>query len=365
MKSLDTVQLMGEARTYDEVQGGGCDPLQGNETSRLPYYPCGLIANSLFNDTFESPVLTNNIASSSGAYNMTKTGISWDSDKDLYKKSNYNYDQALPPPNWRVRYPNGYTAKNPIPNLQEDESFQVWMRTAGLPTFSKLAMRNDTAKMRAGRYQVDIVDSTCPRCWYMETQLTFRLDFPVTTYGGTKSILISTRTVMGGKNPFLGIAYVVVGGICILLGALFTAAHLIKPRYTSQRRTREATCRELSADVSSVGNWVITGTSHGTMSSRLQRLPPGEASGPVTLLSAAQPINEGLCSSLFFRAAAGGSCRGLEFWICVAPCKGSDLLQSGVRNLLHGYSQSSVSSLCKRNGCLGLFINRCSHILAF
>lgn len=36
---------------------------------------------------------------------------------------------------------------------------------------------------------------------------------------------------MGGKNPFLGIAYVVVGGICVVLGALFTATHLIKPRY--------------------------------------------------------------------------------------------------------------------------------------
>lgn len=35
---------------------------------------------------------------------------------------------------------------------------------------------------------------------------------------------------MGGKNPFLGIAYVVVGGICIVLGTLFTVTHLIKPR---------------------------------------------------------------------------------------------------------------------------------------
>lgn len=58
-----------------------------------------------------------------------------------------------------------------------------------------------------------------------------RIDFPVTLYGGTKAIVISTRTVMGGKNPFLGIAYVVVGGICIVLGALFTVTHLVKPRY--------------------------------------------------------------------------------------------------------------------------------------
>lgn len=55
--------------------------------------------------------------------------------------------------------------------------------------------------------------------------------FPVTIYGGTKSIVLSTRTVMGGKNPFMGIAYVVVGGICVVLGAVFTFAHLVKPRY--------------------------------------------------------------------------------------------------------------------------------------
>jgi hypothetical protein len=36
---------------------------------------------------------------------------------------------------------------------------------------------------------------------------------------------------MGGKNPFLGIAYVVVGGFCIVLGVVFTIAHLVKPPY--------------------------------------------------------------------------------------------------------------------------------------
>lgn len=56
------------------------------------------------------------------------------------------------------------------------------------------------------------------------------LDFPVLEYSGTKSIVISTSTVIGGKNPFLGIAYIVVAGLCILLGLGFTAAQLIKPR---------------------------------------------------------------------------------------------------------------------------------------
>lgn len=57
-----------------------------------------------------------------------------------------------------------------------------------------------------------------------------RAGFPVTVYGGEKWILLSTRTVVGGKNPFMGIAYVVVGGTCVLLGTLFTIAHLVRPR---------------------------------------------------------------------------------------------------------------------------------------
>lgn len=55
--------------------------------------------------------------------------------------------------------------------------------------------------------------------------------FPVQVYDGTKSILISTRSVVGGKNSFLGIAYVAIGGLCIVLGVVFTIAHLVKPRY--------------------------------------------------------------------------------------------------------------------------------------
>ena len=101
-----------------------------------------------------------------------------------------------------------------MPKLHEYEEFQVWMRTAGLPTFSKLALKNEAKDMKAGKYEIKI--------YYR---------FPVREYSGTKSIVISTSTVMGGRNPFLGIAYCVVGGLCIVLGVLFTARHLIKPRY--------------------------------------------------------------------------------------------------------------------------------------
>ncbi|TKA63712.1 hypothetical protein B0A49_06659 [Cryomyces minteri] len=214
VKSLDTEQLKGAFRSNSSINSSACDPLQWSSEYQKVYYPCGLIANSLFNDTFLSPRWLNPSADRNYTnYTMTNKGIAWRSDRDLYKPSAYQVGDVAPPPNWHSRYPDGYTKDFPLPDLQHDEAFQVWMRTAGLPTFSKLALRNDSTTMLAGRYQVDIYDY-----------------FPVTIYGGTKSILISTRTVMGGKNPFLGIAYIVVGGICILLGVVFTATHLIKPR---------------------------------------------------------------------------------------------------------------------------------------
>jgi hypothetical protein len=209
VKSLDIDQLKGKDVPASKIKGGECDPLEVGEDNK-PYYPCGLIANSMFNDTYENLTAANN---NPPFYNMTEKGISWSSEADLYGKSDYKPEDVVPPPNWRKQYPEDGYATVGLPNLHTWEAFQVWMRTAGLPTFSKLAKRNDHDVLKAGTYSLKIYDH-----------------FPVESYGGTKSVLISTRTVMGGKNPFLGIAYIVVGGLCILLGAVFTATHLIKPR---------------------------------------------------------------------------------------------------------------------------------------
>lgn len=160
-------QLLGDDVSVSDVDGSTCDPLTINETSHQAYYPCGLIANSVFNDTFLSPTLLNVPTSddqgnvTSQVYEMKNTSIAWESDKDLYgPRSSTDYDNILPPPNWQIRYPDGkYSADYPPPNLKEDEHFIVWMRTAGLPTFSKLNSRNDTTEMAIGVYSLEIIDS--------------------------------------------------------------------------------------------------------------------------------------------------------------------------------------------------------------
>ena len=142
------------------MAGSSCDPLRLDEESGKALYPCGLIANSIFNDTIEQPVAINAAGRADGleVYPMTNKGIAWASDKELYKKTEYTRFEVEPPPNWKERYPDGYTAENDIPDVSEYEEFIVWMRTAGLPTFSKLSRRNDNTTMKAGTYQIDIQD---------------------------------------------------------------------------------------------------------------------------------------------------------------------------------------------------------------
>jgi len=61
-----------------------------------------------------------------------------------------------------VRFPNGYTTDQPPPDLRADEHFHNWMRTAGLPTFTKLFGRNDQDQLIQGRYQITINMSMSP-----------------------------------------------------------------------------------------------------------------------------------------------------------------------------------------------------------
>ncbi|KAG0017440.1 hypothetical protein BGZ80_008282 [Entomortierella chlamydospora] len=216
VKSVDQQQLYGEARTISELKSGNCSPLDvvTENGTEYPIYPCGLIANSLFNDTiglFLNPF--DSTTNGNKTYILTDTDISWKSDRKKYQKTQYtDLSQIRPPPNWR-NFPNGYSEQYPPIDPSQDEHFQVWMRLAGLPDFRKLYSKNENDDLTAGTYTIDI-----------------EMNYNVTAYAGTKHLVISTVSFMGGRNSFMGIAYVVVGSICVVLGLLFTARHLYKPR---------------------------------------------------------------------------------------------------------------------------------------
>jgi hypothetical protein len=159
-KSFNTDQLSGKAVSASSVHGSDCTPLTTTNVNgtEKAYYPCGLAANSVFNDTFYNPVLLNvpgqQVANQTYVM-QNNSNIAWASDKKLYGPSSYNWADVAVPPNWVLRYPNNYS-DDYHPDLVNDEAFQVWMRLAGLPTFSKLAQRNDDTMMQTGTYSVDI-----------------------------------------------------------------------------------------------------------------------------------------------------------------------------------------------------------------
>lgn len=216
VQSYDAKQLKGEHRTFKDLKNGNCKPAAtvGNDTDGKVIYPCGLIANSFFNDTFSNLTLLNPPSGASSTYEFTQKGIAWSGEAKKYVSTpGYNLSEIVPPPNWAARFPNNYTTDQPPPDLRADEHFQNWMRTAGLPTFTKLYGRNDNDELVQGRYEI-----------------TVNMSYPVRTYSGTKSIVVSTISWMGGKNPFLGWAYVAAASLFVALAVAGTIRHVMKPR---------------------------------------------------------------------------------------------------------------------------------------
>lgn len=231
VNSFDANQLKGQNVKPSSLNSGNCNPLAQDCSSGTckAIYPCGLIANSLYNDTYSGLNLTTD---STQTYAFTESGIAWPGEQKRYAESpDYSLDEIVPPPNWAKRFPDNYTEDNPPPNLKTDEHFQNWMRTAGLPTFTKLYGRNDNDDLPKGRYQIIVNMSKLINNSVVTFPADICVDYPVKGFGGTKSIVISTVSWIGGKNPFLGWAYVASAGLLVLLAILGTIRHLVRPRY--------------------------------------------------------------------------------------------------------------------------------------
>ena len=201
VKSKSDKQLNGISFTLKEMKNtGDCAPAETNaEMNKQFVYntnieldpnelaiPCGLIAKSFFNDEyklFKKNTENNELIQIS----IDETDIAWQADKDIKYKNTKEFDKQ-----WMD---------------MTNEHFIVWMRPAGLPNFRKLwgRIRED---LEVGNYLLEIKNN-----------------YQVSDFNGEKKFVISTVNAFGGKNNFLGLSYVIVGGICLILAVIFVIGY--------------------------------------------------------------------------------------------------------------------------------------------
>ena len=166
--------------------------------------------------------------------NLIRTDIAWPMDKSLKFsnpeecKAKTNYTDCLKekfsvyakPKYWKKNLWELDTT-NPDNNGLQNEDLIVWMRTAAFPNFRKLYRKidhSDSSNLALSRKFGEGI----PKGKY---SLIIDYNFDVQGFSGEKEIILSTTNMFGGKNSFLGIAYTIVGLICLLLGTALAIAH--------------------------------------------------------------------------------------------------------------------------------------------
>ncbi|WOL07341.1 ALA-interacting subunit 5-like [Canna indica] len=196
VKSRNDKQLKSKT---SESETSNCAP-EATTSDGSAIVPCGLIAWSLFNDTYS-------FASNSKVVEVNKKDIAWPSDKD------HKFGSDVYPKNFQMGGLIGGGKLNASIPLSQQEDLIVWMRTAALPKFRKLY----------GRIEADLEANE-------QVTVTIQNHYNTYSFEGEKTLVLSTATWIGGQNNFLGTAYLIVGSLCLVLAICFMVLYMLKPR---------------------------------------------------------------------------------------------------------------------------------------
>lgn len=234
-------QLQGYKQDLGELEKT-CKHFVSNKENGLINFPCGLQAQSMFNDTYKL-VEVSNVSLKNVTINTTN--IAWETDKQhrYHNPSDYPAQCARP---GRLDNTSTYNCLPAIyPQGVDKERFMIWMRISALSSFVKLWGR---------------IDSDIPG----GTNISMRVHnvFPVDTFDGTKDLLFSTTSWAGGKNRFLGLAYMAVGVAVGFVWLTILLKQKVRPRKSNSavlddgkmksRRTRRTKTKRGSAQQNKV-----------------------------------------------------------------------------------------------------------------
>ncbi|KAH1048350.1 hypothetical protein J1N35_039134 [Gossypium stocksii] len=195
IKSRSDQQLLRRRKYHDTIS---CRPVEFSNDQHI--LPCGLIAWSLFNDTFT-------FIRDREELKVNRKNIAWKSDQE------HKFGKNVYPFNFQNGTVIGGGKLNPRFPLSYQEDLIVWMRTSALPSFRKLY----------GRIETDLDVDDVVVVHLMKNYSTY-------SFGGKKKIVLSTTSWLGGKNDFLGLAYVFIGSFSVTVAVVITLLHLLPPR---------------------------------------------------------------------------------------------------------------------------------------
>ena len=242
--SRDEFQLTGQSdpAKQDSVSATACDPL--NKLGDTYLNPCGVIANTFFNDIFTLQPGT--LDTNGTEIVMVEDGIAWQTDVEYrfampngYKQApcdvcdasccqenGFSCETPVISKKDGICYAYHYPFKNETRYLYEtypgvisplehvtNEHFIVWMRVATRQKFRKLY----------GYIEQPISAGTV-------LSFDVNLNYVVQSFGGTKALIISTNSVIGGPNKFVGQTFYIIGLFFLFCGVGFGVKHWFRPR---------------------------------------------------------------------------------------------------------------------------------------